>query len=908
MSVLSLTSFAYADSIQVDMAQGTASNQDCGDQCFIPSTVNIKVGDTITWQNKDSAAHTATANDGSFDTSLVNAGASSSRTFNTAGSYPYICILHPWMKGTVIVGDDIYEKARLARENYTPEFIIKTELPLYDQGDTVKVSGFITNLDANNAIDVTLRVVGPITNGNSGNIVSIDNIKPNTDGSFESTFIVAGDRWIKRGDYKVMASYGSQKAETIFFYNGAEESTPPIQCEEGQIIINGNCVTPDAAYPSETFSQQSSLTDKGTLRVSISVEKSKLKINFLNPQTNSIQEHIDYTLLVTKDGRSVFGPTSLTHTSLGSAIIPVQFVNNEEYEVNIGVEGILFRPIPRETVTFTEIIAGTSSDSTYQDPIIVFTDEDHYGSGDVITIFGEVGEKLIGYDVTFQLINSNGDLVTAQQLPVSDDDTFGTDLTASGPLWRSAGTYTVKVLYGTASRSAETTFEFSGSGDIIPSNGKTFPLANPYVGSVGYSISGGKILNITPDSSAKSLIVEIETISDGKVKLILPRNIIDSRLGADGKSGEDDYFLVLVDGAEANFEETTTSEDRTLTIPFESGTNQIDIIGTAVTSEQYSEIPSDVTILIARGTASNQDCSDQCFAPSTAHVIVGGTVTWKNVDWAAHTTTESTGTFDSSIVMAGGEFSHTFAEAGEFDYICIVHPWMKGTVIVGQGVPNPNPNPTPDIELFVNVDKSEYDLGELATLNVHISDVSSPQNVAITVTDPFGAIMISRTLTTDFNGNANTDFKIAESFKTGIYRIDATSSINGETYSDISEFRVTSQFNQIQIVSAQGTDQQGNPVQFSRGAMGFVKVQVNAQKPIATLITVNVFDSDLTPLGVGSLKTTLNTGQSELILSFMIPQDAVVGTADIYVNALSDWVSAGGIPQTGEFAGQVKIN
>lgn len=94
--------------------------------------------------------------------------------------------------------------------------------------------------------------------------------------------------------------------------------------------------------------------------------------------------------------------------------------------------------------------------------------------------------------------------------------------------------------------------------------------------------------------------------------------------------------------------------------------------------------PSEMTIVeMAEGTASNQDCADQCFVPSTVHVAVGGTITWKNADSAAHTATESAGIFDSSIVMAGGEFSHTFAEAGEFDYICIVHPWMKGKVIVG---------------------------------------------------------------------------------------------------------------------------------------------------------------------------------------------------------------------------------
>jgi plastocyanin len=89
--------------VTVDMAKGTASDTNCGDKCYLPSTVSVTVGGKVTWKNVDSAAHTATASDGSFDTSLVNAGASASNTFNTAGSYPYMCILHPWMKGTVTV-------------------------------------------------------------------------------------------------------------------------------------------------------------------------------------------------------------------------------------------------------------------------------------------------------------------------------------------------------------------------------------------------------------------------------------------------------------------------------------------------------------------------------------------------------------------------------------------------------------------------------------------------------------------------------------------------------------------------------------------------------------------------------------------------------------------------------------
>lgn len=92
-----------ASKVSVDMAKGTASDTNCGDKCYVPNTVTISVGGKVEWKNVDSAAHTATAIDGSFDTSLVNAGASASNTFNTAGTYSYMCILHPWMKGTVNV-------------------------------------------------------------------------------------------------------------------------------------------------------------------------------------------------------------------------------------------------------------------------------------------------------------------------------------------------------------------------------------------------------------------------------------------------------------------------------------------------------------------------------------------------------------------------------------------------------------------------------------------------------------------------------------------------------------------------------------------------------------------------------------------------------------------------------------
>lgn len=70
---------------------------------FAPASSSIHVGDTITWTNQDVTAHTATASDGSFDTGTINKGKSGSHTFTKAGTFAYICSIHPSMHGTVVV-------------------------------------------------------------------------------------------------------------------------------------------------------------------------------------------------------------------------------------------------------------------------------------------------------------------------------------------------------------------------------------------------------------------------------------------------------------------------------------------------------------------------------------------------------------------------------------------------------------------------------------------------------------------------------------------------------------------------------------------------------------------------------------------------------------------------------------
>jgi plastocyanin len=105
--------------------------------------------------------------------------------------------------------------------------------------------------------------------------------------------------------------------------------------------------------------------------------------------------------------------------------------------------------------------------------------------------------------------------------------------------------------------------------------------------------------------------------------------------------------------------------------------------------EEEPEVAMSAEVSIPSGS-STPGCeeTDECYMPSTVTIGAGGTVTWTNDDTAAHTVTSGTptdgpdGTFDSSIVMAGKTFEHTFDDSGEYDYFCIVHPWMTGNVIV----------------------------------------------------------------------------------------------------------------------------------------------------------------------------------------------------------------------------------
>ncbi|MBO1415080.1 cupredoxin family copper-binding protein [Streptomyces sp. FH025] len=71
---------------------------------FSPGTLTVSKGTTVTWTNNDTDTHTVTSSGGGpLNSSPLAKGASYSYTFTTAGTFAYICSIHPFMHGTVVV-------------------------------------------------------------------------------------------------------------------------------------------------------------------------------------------------------------------------------------------------------------------------------------------------------------------------------------------------------------------------------------------------------------------------------------------------------------------------------------------------------------------------------------------------------------------------------------------------------------------------------------------------------------------------------------------------------------------------------------------------------------------------------------------------------------------------------------
>ena len=218
--------------------------------------------------------------------------------------------------------------------------------------------------------------------------------------------------------------------------------------------------------------------------------------------------------------------------------------------------------------------------------ISVQTDTATYDEGDTIVISGQIKTIIGQTPVTLQLFK-DGNMIEIAQIIVSKDGNYSYTILAEGSMWQSEGEYVVKVTYGEGNI-AETTFSYTPNSKILTTT-NTFEVDAGSSGTfdLDYTIRGGTLSDISINEDIFGLVVQINASDEGKIVLDLPRKYID----AEKQNGKDEVFIILVekqngDIVETTYDEQTShSEIRTLTINFEEGDSEIQIIGTYVIPE-----------------------------------------------------------------------------------------------------------------------------------------------------------------------------------------------------------------------------------------------------------------------------------------------------------------------------------
>ncbi len=142
---------------------------------------------------------------------------------------------------------------------------VNTDLPTYNQGDTVVMTGHIR--DPENATAVTIKVISPLKN-----LVFIGQLLPAADGSFTKTFAATGQYWKDAGNYTIIAQYGLYLNSTInFHYNGGDGSSTITKAINGTYPLQSGNQIYNIPYiiKGGTVSSMSILAQQYTLEIAL---------------------------------------------------------------------------------------------------------------------------------------------------------------------------------------------------------------------------------------------------------------------------------------------------------------------------------------------------------------------------------------------------------------------------------------------------------------------------------------------------------------------------------------------------------------------------------------------------------------------------------------------------------------
>ncbi len=217
----------------------------------------------------------------------------------------------------------------------------------------------------------------------------------------------------------------------------------------------------------------------------------------------------------------------------------------------------------------------------FETNVSVNTNKLSYIDGDTIVISGNVKAILSGTPILIQIFDPLSNRIEIAQKDVAQDGSFIHTIKATGPLWEKYGEYTVKISFGPVD-TVEVIFSF-GPEAVMSETKKIFEVDAGSYGTfdIPYVIREGSIEDVNIDKESLALIISLNSPSDGILSLEIPRKLTDAK----HSDGNDISFIILIDGVEVSYQETTISASRTLTIQFAEGDSEIEIIGTYIIPE-----------------------------------------------------------------------------------------------------------------------------------------------------------------------------------------------------------------------------------------------------------------------------------------------------------------------------------
>ena len=193
-----------------------------------------------------------------------------------------------------------------------PPIILEIENFAYHEGDIINMSGSVEEILFGN--EINLMMIGP-----TGDVIFIEKLNVDNTKKFHITIPANSDNLNEYGKYTVVARYGSENL---------------------------------AAKDTFTFEQKNKYFAPEETKRNV-----LLNFDFVNPNKKSIQEHVDYTITVSKNGHAVFGPVT-KHAASGSVSLPMMIAERQSHDVQIEVNGVMFQPIPAETSEFSIMTGG----------------------------------------------------------------------------------------------------------------------------------------------------------------------------------------------------------------------------------------------------------------------------------------------------------------------------------------------------------------------------------------------------------------------------------------------------------------------------------------------------------------------------------------------------------------------